>query len=112
MTILYETTRLTGHYVVVAIVLFFITAVLIAAVVYCKHNGDSTYIMFIPTAVVLLILGVVCLFMKTKIIKATVNDTVPWIEINNKYELLDQEGDIYTFAVKEDKNELVQKEEN
>lgn len=111
MTILYETTRLTGHYVVGAIVLFFITALLIAAIVHCKRHGDNAYIMLIPSAIIALIFGVVCLFIKTKIVKATVNDTVPWIEINNKYELVDQEGDIYTFAVKEDKNELVQEEE-
>ena len=111
MTILYETTRLTGRYLVATVILFLISALLIAAIIYCKRHGDNTYIVLIPTTVVLVVLNVVCFFMKTKIVKATVNDTVPWIEINDKYELLDQEGDIYTFAVKEDKNELVQKEE-
>lgn len=35
-------------------------------------------------------------------IKATINDAVSWQEINEKYELLSQEGDLYTFKLKED----------
>ena len=38
-------------------------------------------------------------------IKATVNDTISWKEINEKYELIKQEGEIYTFRVKEDAGE-------
>ena len=39
------------------------------------------------------------------IVKATINDTIPWKEVNEKYTLIDQEGDIYIFRVKENTNE-------
>lgn len=35
-------------------------------------------------------------------VKATINDTVPWKEINEKYELVNQEGEIYVFKVRDD----------
>ena len=35
-------------------------------------------------------------------VKATLNDTITWKEINEKYELVKQEGEIYTFKVRED----------
>jgi len=35
-------------------------------------------------------------------VKATLNDTITWREINEKYELVKQEGEIYTFKVRED----------
>lgn len=36
---------------------------------------------------------------------ATINENVSWNEVNDKYELLKQEGQLYTFRVKEDSNE-------
>ena len=49
------------------------------------------------------------------IIKAAINEEISWQEINNKYELMEQEGQIYTFKVKnitneEWKNHLKEKE--
>lgn len=38
-------------------------------------------------------------------IKATVNDAVSWKEVNEKYELIKQEGEIYTFKVRENAGE-------
>lgn len=34
-------------------------------------------------------------------IKATINDNISWKEVNEKYELIKQEGEIYTFRVKD-----------
>ena len=42
---------------------------------------------------------------RTPIIKATINDEVSWQEIYNKYEFESQEGEIYTFKVKDMTNE-------
>ena len=42
---------------------------------------------------------------RVPIIKATINDEVSWQEICNKYELKSQEGEIYTFKVKDTTNE-------
>lgn len=39
------------------------------------------------------------------IIKATINDTISWQEINDKYKLCEQTGKIYTFKVKNITNE-------
>lgn len=36
------------------------------------------------------------------IIYATIDDTVPWTEINERYELIRQDGKIYQLRVKED----------
>lgn len=38
---------------------------------------------------------------RVPIVKATINETVPWQEVNSKYELLEQTGKIYTFKVKD-----------
>ena len=34
-------------------------------------------------------------------VKALVDDKISWQEINKNYEFIEQEGDIYTFEVKE-----------
>lgn len=36
------------------------------------------------------------------IVYATIDDTVPWSEVNEKYELLRQDGKIYQLRVRED----------
>jgi hypothetical protein len=36
------------------------------------------------------------------IVYATIDDTVPWTEINEKYELIRQDGKIYQLRVRED----------
>lgn len=36
-----------------------------------------------------------------KKVRATVNDTIPFVEVNSRYELDSQQGDLYTFIDKE-----------
>lgn len=38
------------------------------------------------------------------IVYATIDDTVPWTEINEKYELIRQDGKIYKLRVREEEN--------
>lgn len=38
---------------------------------------------------------------RTPIVKATINDEIGWNEINKGYTLIEQEGQIYTFEVKD-----------
>ncbi len=38
-------------------------------------------------------------------IKATIDETVSWKEVNEKYELVKQEGEIYTFRVRDNAGE-------
>lgn len=35
-------------------------------------------------------------------VQALIDDKTPWVEINNQYEFVRQEGEIYTFYVRED----------
>ena len=52
-------------------------------------------------AIVLAICGLLSISdFRTPIVKATVNEEVTWQEINNKYELAEQEDQIYIFKVK------------
>lgn len=37
---------------------------------------------------------------RVPIIKATINNSISWTEVQKDYELLEQEGEIYTFKVK------------
>lgn len=39
------------------------------------------------------------------IVKATLNDTVPYVEIVEHYEYISREGDLWTFRVLEEKEE-------
>lgn len=36
------------------------------------------------------------------IVYATIDDTVPWLEVNKKYELIQQDGKIYQLRLRED----------
>jgi len=52
---------------------------------------------------------------RVPIVKATINETVSWQEINDKYKLREQTGKIYTFEVKDttvEEWESLIKEEN
>jgi hypothetical protein len=51
---------------------------------------------------IVLVIGGLVIISDTRIpiIKATINEEVSWQEINDKYELAKQEGQIYTFKVK------------
>lgn len=53
-------------------------------------------------AIILIILGFAAKAdTRIPIIKATINESASWQEINNKYQLLEQTGEIYTFEVKD-----------
>lgn len=61
-------------------------------------------------AIVLAICGLLSISdFRTPIVKATVNEEVTWQEINDKYELAEQEDQIYIFKVK---NTTVEEWEN
>lgn len=53
------------------------------------------------TALFCIVIGILVVIDNRKpIVKATINDTVSWQEISKDYELIEQEGEIYTFKVK------------
>ena len=67
------------------------------------QDEDPVYLLGLLTSVFIIVGGfVINTDTRHTEIKATINDTVSWQEIDEKYELLSQEGDLYTFKLKED----------
>lgn len=78
-------------------IIMFITGVIL----YLKDNISGIGYGFGSLIAIAIILCGVLLFPDTRvpIIKATVNDTIPWIQVVKDYEYIENEGNIYTFKV-------------
>ena len=104
MTILYQSECVGAPILWLSIMLGAVgTIILIASTILWIHDEDPKYVVGVLFGVCILI-GGFAISANTRYteIKATINDTVSWREINEKYELLSQEGDLYTFKLKED----------
>ena len=107
MTILYE--GFDGHMadpafgwflVIIGVILF------IAFIWLVKNEEEEGSIIVLLFAIGLVLIGVFVMKDRTyPIIKAAINEEISWQDINNKYELMEQEGQIYTFKVKNITNE-------
>ena len=104
MTILYQSECGSAPILWLSIVLWSLGAILlIASIVLWIQDEDPVFLLGVAVGVAALILGFATnTDTRYTEIKATINDTVSWQEINEKYELLSQEGDLYTFKLKED----------
>ena len=104
MTILYQSECGSAPILWLSIVLWSLgTILLIASIISWIHDEDPAYVLGVLCSVAALILGFAAnTDTRHTEIKATINDTVSWQEINEKYELLSQEGNLYTFKLKED----------
>lgn len=93
-----------GWALIIVGILYFIGFIFLA------RNGSEGQAITLLSAILFTLLGI---FVKQDrqypIIKATINEKVSWEDINNKYELIEQEGRIYTFKVK---NTTVEEWEN
>lgn len=83
---------------------FLIGAVVIFSIgIYFYLERDITPIYFGVVTAVCIIAIILSIFTlmdnRIPIIKATVDDTIPWKEVVKNYKMLDNEGDIYTFKV-------------
>ena len=78
-------------------ILMFITG----AVLYLKDNISGMGYGFGSLIAIVIILCGVLLFLDTRIpiIKATIDDTVPWTQVVKDYKYIENEGNIYTFEV-------------
>lgn len=104
MTILYQSECGSAPILWLSIVLWSLgTILLITSIILWVHDEDPVHIIGVIFSVFVL-LGGFSASADTRYteIKATINDTVSWQEINKNYELLSQEGDLYTFKLKED----------
>lgn len=108
MNILYYGFSGSGSYIFGGIALFIFAAIsFIIGVSMLITDGDiSAFFVGLGIAVILALFGL-AEYSDTRIpiIKATMNDEVSWQEIYNKYEFKSQEGEIYTFKVKDTTNE-------
>lgn len=104
MTILYQSECGSAPILWLSIVLWSLSAILlIASIIVCIHDDDPACVFGALVSVLALIAGFVAnTDTRYTEIKATINDTVSWQEINEKYELLSQEGNLYTFKLRED----------
>ena len=104
MTILYQSECGSAPILWLSIVLWSVGAIfLIVSTVLWIQDEEPVFLFGVLVGVAALILGFAAnTDTRYTEIKATINDTVSWQEINEKYELLSQEGDLYTFKLKED----------
>ena len=104
MTILYQSECGSAPILWLSIVLWSFGAIMfVASIILWFHDEDPAYLVGAMFSVFVL-LGGFAINADTRYteIKATINDTVSWQEINEKYELLSQEGNLYTFKLRED----------
>ena len=108
MNILYYGFSGSGSDIFWGIFLFILAAIIaIIFVIIAITDGEiSAFFVGLGIAAVVAVFGL-AEYSDTRIpiIKATINDEVSWQEIYNKYELKSQEGEIYTFKVKDTTNE-------
>lgn len=104
MTILYQSECGSAPILWVSIVLWSIGAIFfITCTVLWIQDEDPGYLFGVLVGVSMIMGGfVINTDTRYTEIKAIINDTVSWQEINEKYKLLSQEGDLYTFKLKED----------
>lgn len=108
MNILYYGFSGSGSDIFWGIFFLILAAVTVISFIIIAITDDeiSAFFIGLSVAVVFALLGLdEYLDNRIPIIKATINDEVSWQEIYNKYEFKSQEGEIYTFKVKDITNE-------
>lgn len=104
-----------GWVLIIIGILFFIGSI-ICSLTSIENFGELS-ICLLGLAAVMAILGLaIQTDRRYPVIKATINEEVSWQEIHNKYELINQQDQIYTFKVKnmtnqEWENHLKEKED-
>lgn len=103
MEILYEHVAGSAPCMPLAIVAWSIAGLFaLLIIVEAIRDEDPSYLLLLFLTAIIALLG----FKFTpdtryNEVVATINENVSWNEVNDKYELLKQEGQLYTFKVKE-----------
>lgn len=108
MNILYYGFSGSGSDVFWGIFFFILAAIIVTiSIIITIIDGEiSSFFIGCAIAAIFALLGLAeYLDSRIPIIKATINDEVSWQEIYNKYQFKLQEGEIYTFKVKDTTNE-------
>lgn len=107
MAILYEGFEGAAADPVVGITFFVLSAAItLGAIIGAILEREPSVLVIIFFSVLLALFGYMfSTDRRIPIVKATINDTVPWVEINDKYSLYKQENELYIFEVKDTTNE-------
>ena len=107
MEILYEHVAGSEPCMPLAIVAWSIAGLVsLWTIVEAIKDEDSSYLLLLFLTAFLALLGFKFTHdTRYNEVVATINENVSWNEVNDKYELLKQEGQLYTFRVKEVPNE-------
>jgi len=107
MEILYEHVAGSAPCMPLAIVAWSIAGLIaLWIIVEAIKDKDPSYLPLLFLTVFIVILGFkFTADTRYNEVVATINENVSWNEVNDKYELLKQEGQLYTFKVKEVPNE-------
>jgi hypothetical protein len=103
MTILYEGFGGTEPSTVLTICFSILGLFSLISLFVCLKTGDSgsAVISFMGLALSVIVVLVNITSRSYPIVRATIDDTTSFKEIYESYELIDVEGDIYTFKVKD-----------
>ena len=102
MTILYES--VAGQPNLGMSIFFYVLAAFVAImfIIVAIKIEEPVVLLGLIVSVFIAILGYSCsLDTSYPIVKATLNDTVPYVEVAKHYEYISREGDIWTFKVLE-----------
>lgn len=107
MEILYEHVAGSAPCMPLAIVVWSIAGLFVLwIIVEAIKDEDCSYLLLLFLATLIALFGFkFTVDTRYNEVVATINENVSWNEVNDKYELLKQEGQLYTFRVKEDSNE-------
>lgn len=102
MTILYEGFDGRSAMPILGLIIMGFGILAIVVFIYFLIKNDTQGIgTLLGFAIVCIIVGFIFnADIRIPIVKATVNEEISWREINDKYELVGQEDQIYTFKVK------------
>lgn len=102
MNILYYDIQGSAGWPVLGWILIGVGAILLTiSIVIMFADPDDVSFGMIITAAVCVVLGILVMKdTRIPVVKATVSDETSWKEVQQGYELIKQEGEIYTFRVK------------
>ena len=104
MTILYEGVAGSEPCLWGAVVLWIVAGIFAIAVLYTVvKESDASYLMMRLFSCLIIAVGFFVLADKTYTeVYATIDDSVSWTEVNKKYKLIEQKGEMYIFKEREE----------
>lgn len=107
MTILYEGFKGDEPSIALGVFLCIVGVVSLGLFLLALKESEAVGAVVCFIGILVAIAGSIATFTSHRypIVRATVNDTMPFKEVYENYELIDVEGEIYTFKVKESKGE-------